>query len=905
MTDESDDQNPDENHDDLFGKEKIDYIAERNEILRDVPFSTVRKAWLIMSHILLDQGATVLDMGCGDGDLTFCMAALNPSCKFIGIDKSQKTVRTAQETHKLPNLEFKAGDIADDLFEPESIDAIVNSFTLHKVYSNARYNNRIVSDTLRKQFGMLKNNGIMYISDYAKPPPNEYVLIEMHDKDSHGEDLEDLSEADLLVWYSEHAQPKQTPGCGGFFLEELPPRFPKTRLFRLPYKWAYEFIMRKDNRKLWKDNLPYEYTFYTVDEFRDELRALGARMQYSAPHWDEDFIRDNFEGHFRLLKTNGDVIGDPATSFIAVARKQPERTSLNVHERRISQDEANILEVKTMRDQKDGSIVDVVTRGKELAEILPYRLDDEGRLYVYLHDGIVRGISNAVGRSGTNIDGREWSGHMVETISTDIKNVLSLGDFSATNSQKFIKDFIGLTTRKKALLEEGPKYYPDPNYIEERVHTYYAKVTDAQKTLIPKSRIMERNHFFEKGKIREFSAQNIIDAISVGLIPNARLELQILSLMQHTKTRSENWISKDIHIAKSKITQNFDLREFLRQAGNNDKRFKEVKGSAGQLRTVNSIFVEEGFSQGGSTGISSEHLDFVISDEKTINTAVILPITSNLKGDLYAGFNVKHMPVPQRFEGNGISLSVPQLNIPKEVTNLRMLKQFVAEKYGIAPHMVFKLGESYFNHVSITPHRIHPLAISAPTDLAKAPKTQFIPFYQFMLLAKSLSKEQHFLTTMIRAIRYMPSHIKLAAKQEVRKELDKIFEKTAPDWSPTPVHTASVQHNKFNKSATPKLKEGDEKPVLDKKAKERLELIKRLKNKLSIFEDDDGETSGSGSASSGSVERNEDDNKKRSQPALGFNQQDMKTIANFEKEITEIKEMLKEEKDTPPKPKPE
>jgi len=139
----------------------------------------------------------------------------------------------------------------------------------------------------------------------------------------------------------------------------------------------------------------------------------------------------------------------------------------------------------------------------------------------------------------------------------------------------------------------------------------------------------------------------------------------------------------------------------------------------------------------------------------------------------------------------------------------------------------------------------------------------------------------------------------------VRKELDKIFEKTAPDWSPTPVHTASVQHNKFNKSATPKLKEGDEKPVLDKKAKERLELIKRLKNKLSIFEDDDGETSGSGSASSGSVERNEDDNKKRSQPALGFNQQDMKTIANFEKEITEIKEMLKEEKDTPPKPKPE
>ena len=31
-----------------------------------------------------------------------------------------------------------------------------------------------------------------------------------------------------------------------------------------------------------------EYTFFTKREFRKELRALGARVQYSGPYYDED-----------------------------------------------------------------------------------------------------------------------------------------------------------------------------------------------------------------------------------------------------------------------------------------------------------------------------------------------------------------------------------------------------------------------------------------------------------------------------------------------------------------------------------------------------------------------------------------------------------------------------------------
>ena len=773
-----------EDHDDILGVEsKINYIEERNFLLEDVPYTVVKKAWFTLSHLLLDEGSKVANLGCGDGQLTYAMAALNPKVKFIGVDKSKKIINKAKEKYQLHNLDFKIGDVSGEMFDENSLDAIINSFTLHQVYSNARYNQRIVTDTLRKHFAMLKDDGIMFIRDYAKPSDNEFVLIEMHDKEGYTDELEDLSEVELLVWYAENAQPKQDPGCGGFFLEELPPRFPKTRLFRLPYKWAYEFIMRKDEREIWTKNLPFEFTCFSVDEFRKELSSLGAQMQYSAPHWDEEHIRRHFEGHFRLMKTNGDVIGDPPTSFIAVARKKPERSSLNVHERRIAYDEVGELDIKTLRDTKDGTIVDVVTRGKDFAEILPYRLDDEGRLYVYLHDGIIRGISNAISRSGENIDGREWSGHMLEAISTEHKRITDMGEKTKKNSRQFAKSYLGMTSDTDAIIEEGAFYYPDPNYIDERVSTYFIKIKEGDKRITPKRKILETHDFKEKGVIREFNAQNVLDAIIIGLIPNARLELQILSLMQKTKVRAENWIKKDISIASGEISQDFEISEFLRQATNNDKRFKEVKGSAGQLRTINSIFVEEGQSQGGRTGISSETIDFVLSDEKTINTAVVLPITRSTKRDIHAGFIVKHMPVPQRFEGNGISLSVPQFNIPKEITNYRMLKQFIAEKFGVTPNMVLKLGESYFSHVGITPHRIHPFAIAAPPEAFRDPKTKFIPFFKYMLLWRSLSKEQHFMTTIARAYMRMPEHIALEAKRNVKLITDNIFKTTQPDWS--------------------------------------------------------------------------------------------------------------------------
>ena len=759
-----------------------DYREKRNLLLKDIEPEIVRKAWFTVSHLLLPDGAKVVDMGCDDGVMTYAMAAICPKLKFTGLDKSKRQINKAKEKYKLHNLEYKIGDVSSEIFEAESLDAILNSYILHEVYSGSRYNERIVADTLRKHFKMLKKGGMMFIRDYARPPPEEFVLMEMPDESGSGKDLDKMSEVELLMWYAEHARPRQDPGCGGFFLEELPERIPRTRLFRLPYKWAYEFIMRKDDRKSWDAELPMEYTFFTQREFKKELRALGARVQYSGPHWDDDIIDEKFEGHFRLYQDDGQPLGHPPTCYIAVAMKLAERKSLNIEERRPSNTDSGNLKISAMRDQKSGAIMDVVTRDVDLSEIIPYRLDDDGRLKVYLHDGIARSISNAVPRGGINVDGRVWSGHMVEAISVDGEAMSMMEEFDVKHSVLFARDHLGVKPQPNAILEHGPDYYPAPDYIDEQIKTFYLAVEEKKGDIVPKNFIGHSDKFQAKGAIREMDAQSVLNAITVGVIPNARLELQILSLFQHLGIKAETWSDKQLNLQVSKIREKLNVKKLLKSLGEPDDRFKSIKGTTGQLRPVHSIFVEEGASRGAMSGLTSQDVDFVVHNDKTVNTVVVLPITKDLKGEIHAGVNIKHLPVPQRHEGNGLSITAPSFDLPPGVTNQKQIKRFIADKFGVSVSMVIKMGESYFSHVGMTPQRIHPYAVAAPAQAFKDPTTKFLPFYQMALLQRFISKEPHFMTAIARAYRYFNQDIKFDAKLQAKAIVKQRFEGAQPDW---------------------------------------------------------------------------------------------------------------------------
>ena len=208
-----------------------------------------------------------------------------------------------------------------------------------------------------------------------------------------------------------------------------------------------------------------------------------------------------------------------------------ERKSLQIVERRPSSVPSGNLKISAMRNEKTGEIVDVVTRDVDISEILPYRVDEEGRLIIYLHDGVARSISNAVPRGGVNIDGRRWSGHMVEPITVDGTALSEMEEFDIKHTVLFARDHLGLKPEGDAILEHGPDYYPAPDYIDERIHTYYLRVRQNTKPIQPKT-VIGVEKFQAKGVVREMDAQQILDAITVGMIPNAKLELQFLSLYQ-------------------------------------------------------------------------------------------------------------------------------------------------------------------------------------------------------------------------------------------------------------------------------------------------------------------------------------------------------------------------------------
>lgn len=691
-------------------------IGDLTPYLKDIPAHIVKKAWFTLSHLLLEQGAKIVDAGCRDGSMTYVMAVLKPDINFIGMDIDATTVRQTQKRYKLPNLTFQVGNIYTDLQE-NSVDAIIDSFFLHEIYSDSFFNERLIELALQKQYRALREGGTLIIRDYLSPTSNEYVLIEFTETGPAGDDFNTCSEADLLVWFSEHARAKSLQGgdteSSGFFLEELPPNYPRTRLFRIPEKWAHEFIIRKDNREKLQEELSKEYAFYTEADFQKHFTALGARLAYSAPHWDEGFLKSRYTGKIRLYDEAGNKLGPPPTNHILVVQKIAERTSQTVQERRTSRNRNGSVYLRTVRDDRSGEISDIICRDLEFAEVIPFRITPEGRLKIYLHEGVPRGLTNAVPRMGKNLDGRKWSGHMTEAIGIAAETVTPIKDADNKELQIFARKHIGLRPSMDARILEGGGFYPDPNRIDERVLTYYFRVEDYHSPYDAKESLKDIDGFSSKGRIREFDAQDVLNAIAVGYIPTSRLEIQIMGLFRLLGMKAEVWGDMPIQLSEVPVEEVSKITDIMKQYSLSDDRFKAVRGQAGQVRLLQSVFVEEGREQNGAVaGLAARDIEFAVQENTTINTAVVLPLVKNLNGEVMAGIVTQYLPVPQRLTGTGFTLTLPSFNLPKDVTDMEAAQHYIAKQFNVKPEYVARMGESYFTHIGVTPHRIYPFVVN-------------------------------------------------------------------------------------------------------------------------------------------------------------------------------------------------
>lgn len=691
----------------------LNMAADRRQLLNALPKHLVRKAWFTTAHLILEPGDIVADMGCGSGAITSAMAALNPRQNFIGITPHADILTAAREKYKLPNLEYRLGDVRDTLFAENSLDAIVNSFMLHEVYSAAGCNDWAVIETLEAQMRQLKKGGHLFLRDHVMPDA-EFVLMELPDTPSSGDHIAAMSEADLLIHYAEEARTRHASNYRGFYLEELPARFPRTRLFRVPAKWAHEFILRKDDRDIWEQELYKEYTFFTEREFRWTMRGMGARVLYSAPHWDEQIVRKHFDKKFRLFDEQGNSLGSPPTSFIALFQKVGDNKSLVLQERKPVRGKkaGQSLRLMAMRDEVDGKVVDVVSRGLEITEVLPYRIAEDGSLNIIVHEGLPRGLVNAVQRNGINIDRKKWSGHMIEAIAIPQEILHDIIPHDTVRLREFCHTYLGLAPTGFATVEDGPGFYPAPDCIDERIETKYVRVETPGTAIRPLQPLDEIKGFSTQGRFREVSAQEILNAIGVGLIPSSRLELQIIALFEKLEMPYDSWADCPLVLEETEVENKTSFRKIVENLNAKDHRFKEVKGTAGQLRTVNSVFVDEGRIGGGLTGLASRTMEFAIHEDKTQNMAVVLPLVKDLNGEVMAGICEQYLPVPQRYKGNGYVVSCPSFALPKDITNMDLAQKYIAEKFEVPIECVARMGESFFSHIGVMPQRIYPFAVT-------------------------------------------------------------------------------------------------------------------------------------------------------------------------------------------------
>ncbi len=687
---------------------------EQKELLKDIPAHFVRRAWYNLAHMLLNDNALIAVMGCGNGMLTYTMAVLKPNLQFVGIDSDKDAINFARKNYRLPNTEFMQGDISRINLGPESVDAIINNRILYEIYSNHAYSDLCVTRALEHHFSLLKADGTMFIQDYVMPEPGQFVLMEFPDKPGLSEDFNDFTNAELLEWYSEQARSHDE--YSGFFLEELPPRFPQTRLFRLPYKWAYEFMVRKHDRNLWRNELDKEYAFFTERDFRKNLKSLGGRVLYTAKQWDEKFIAENFDGQFNLYNESGVTLSYPPTSLVVLVRKINHKQSLRLSERRRSKKPTGELQISSMRNKDNGELIDIISRAEASADVLPYRIDEANQsLKIYVHEGNPRGLANAVPRGTYNLDGRSWSGHMIEAISVRADDVPTDYDGDSAGVKEFADKFFGLKPFFGATLEKGAGYYTDPKHIDEKIDTYYLQIAEHdEKTMQVSDHLMDSNHYKTRGVLRELDAQDILNAITVGLIPTSRLEIQIRNLLQKYKMKATSWSESPLQLKENPNIKETKVNDLIRRLREDKQQpFEKAKGSAGQIQISHSIFVDEGLADsGGSAGISSHEMDFFLPSTQTTNVAVVLPLSKNINGEVMAGICTDFMPVPQRYKGSALTVSVPSFELPNSIDSMEQAKRFIAEKFEVDPKCVSPLGPSYFKHLGVTPQRIFPFAVS-------------------------------------------------------------------------------------------------------------------------------------------------------------------------------------------------
>lgn len=151
----------------------------------------------LLNDVQIGEQFSILDVGCGHGEILAELSKLAPSGRSVGLDPSESMIKFASETfseHSYPNLEFVHKRAEDMNFEEESFDLII--------CTNAFMWMREPIKVVELMHKFLKKGGSIIIFTYNKDTP--YVRMFEDVLHHHYPHYSDSSAVKTMLSINEH-----------------------------------------------------------------------------------------------------------------------------------------------------------------------------------------------------------------------------------------------------------------------------------------------------------------------------------------------------------------------------------------------------------------------------------------------------------------------------------------------------------------------------------------------------------------------------------------------------------------------------------------------------------------------------------------------------------------------------